>query len=591
MDDLKQLAWQAQRWWAMRVHDLDWEVIKSPVSIFNRKVSKAVVLLVVLSISLTTFVLFPTAAQVSVWETDDNDRHPSVVDNKEMDLALNPPNAQLRIDPVCHPQYNATDRLPKEQRFVVVIPVTEGSPELCKTIMTALALGYPAPIIVNWGVDYHTVSKWTGGRNLPKIPGFLNYLDGVMHPEAHPSERLGEDDLVLMVDAFDVWFQLPAETMLRRYHEINRQANERLCAQWDGDGPMPMKQTIIAGSGKNCHPRALSSGSNLHCDELPESPLRPDLYGPLTEKNRTQAWHNRPRYINGGLYMGPAGDMRRLFRRATEKMQKGIGQGVHLFSEQGIPGEVLGEQEVWRAWRRNHSDSDVMQPAGDDNAEGLMERDLEYHFGLDYAQELSAQTFWTDQDLERGLFDGGFVTFDNQSAIDASSAALNMTPPRLTQIPDDVLSATNPLMDVLGRKQAPSWRKMAVYADYYLANVPVILHHNGFKDRRVAWWDRPWFHGYLRQLVTLRLVPRQPPVPLGTAENGAGVTRYWAPSAERLNRRPRMMKEDARERLPSFGFQDLCHFPGETLDGTPQPHWWEEVFRDAGGPFEDANPV
>ncbi|KAK6714665.1 hypothetical protein SNK04_005599 [Fusarium graminearum] len=40
----------------------------------------------------------------------------------------------------------------RDRRFAMVIPATGASPELCKTVMTGLALGYPSPIIVNWGL-------------------------------------------------------------------------------------------------------------------------------------------------------------------------------------------------------------------------------------------------------------------------------------------------------------------------------------------------------------------------------------------------------------------------------------------------------
>ncbi|KFA79345.1 hypothetical protein S40288_03530 [Stachybotrys chartarum IBT 40288] len=457
----------------------------------------------------------------------------------------------------------------KHRRFSMVIPVTSSSPDLCKTIVTGLALGYPSPIIINWHIDYHAITKWDGGKNLPKIPGFVNYLDAAMHPDVHPSERLEEDDIVLMVDAFDVWFQLPAEVMLRRYHEINEQANARLRRQWKGPDPMPMFQTVVAASGKNCHPQP-ASGSNLHCDKLPISPLRDDLYGPETDKNLTNPRDNRPRYINGGVYIGPAGDMRRLFRRAMQKMEAGINQGVHLFSEQGVPGEVLGEQEVWRQWRRDN------EVTGDD-AMALMDRDFEYHFGLDYAQTLSVQTYWTD--TPDGLFDGAFVTLNNQTSIDEYSKQLGISPVRLKGVPEDIKRAQHPLAHI--SEDPPDWGDMPLYADFFTESVPVIVHHNGFKDRRTKWWTRPWFHRPLRHLLTSHMAPIDPAVPLATVEEEDSTTKYWFLEAEHTDRRPRRMNDTARARLRSMNFGELCHFEDKS-----DVHWWEEVFRDAEGPLE-----
>lgn len=620
--------------WVRRHHGLDFQMLKSSAALRFRKLSRTSMLFIVLSLSLIILMSYPRAhigphtlellqdnrtlemEQHSGNQTLETEQHLSnqtvqvehvssqilpllpesttepdnvhfEVVTEELKPTLTPesiiadiaestpiPEPTRHVDPI--DSHSSKPDVPQEQqrdrRFALVIPATSPSPDLCKTIVTALALGYPSPIIINWGVDYHAITKWEGGQNLPKIPGFVKYLDAAMHPEAHPDEKLEEDDIVLMVDAYDVWFQLPADILLRRYHEINKRANIRLQQQWDRDEPVPMRQTIIAASGKNCHPQP-NSGSNMHCERLPDSPLRADLYGPDTEKDPTKHRDHRPKYINGGVYIGPAGDMRRLFRRAAQKMDAGLSQGVHLFSEQGIPGEVLGEQEVWRQWRR--AKKEVIH---DNDAKSLMDRDFEYHFGLDYNQELSIQTYWTDTD--HGLFDGAFVLLNNQSVIDAYSEALGISPVRLKGVPEDIKSARNPLADVI---ESPNWGEMELYADFFTESVPAIVHHNGFKERRTSWWDKPWFHQHLRKLLAIHLAPRKPEVPLATVEIEGGGVKYWAAAAEKLDRRPRLMGDSAQAPLKKIGFQDVCQYLDDSLRQSGD-HWWDEVFRDAGGP-------
>ncbi|KAM0482040.1 hypothetical protein ACHAPX_003374 [Trichoderma viride] len=627
--------------WVRRHYDLDFQMLKSSVALGFRKMSRASMLFIVLCLSLIIFLLYPKAhigpreleyvqgnrtleiEQPSRNHTLETEQHPSNqtvhiehtsiqtlaplpesttepgsvrldVVTEALKPTLTPesivaeiteptptlgstskPEPTRPIDPIdSHSsEPDAPQKQNKDRRFVLVIPATSPSPDLCKTIATALALGYPSPIIINWGIDYRAITKWEGGQNLPKIPGFVKYLDAAMHPEAHPDEKLEEDDLVLMVDAYDVWFQLPADILLKRYHEINKRANIRLQQQWDRDEPLPMRQTIIAASGKNCHPQP-NSGSNMHCERLPDSPLRADLYGPDTEKDANKHRDHRPKYINGGVYIGPAGDMRRLFRRAAEKMEAGLNQGVHLFSEQGIPGEVLGEQEVWRQWRR--SSKEVIQ---DSDAKSLMDRDFEYHFGLDYNQELSIQTFWTDTD--DGLFDGAFVLLNNQSVIDAHSEALGISPVRLHGVPEDIKSARNPLAGLI---ESPDWGEMELYVDFFTESVPAIVHHNGFKERRTSWWDKPWFHQHLRKLLAIHLAPRIPEEPLAMIEAEDSRVKYWATTAEKIDRRPRLMGDSAQAPLKKVGFQDVCQYLDDSLR-LPSDHWWDEVFRDAGGPF------
>lgn len=182
--------------------------------------------------------------------------------------------------------HSATNNFPEpppgHHRMVIVIPADEPSPDLCKTIISAMALGYPAPHIVNWGKDFNKVGSWFGGAHLGKVTGTLEYLEYMSRKDTNEDERLDDDDLVLMVDAYDIWFQLTPDILINRYYEANRQANKRLAKQWNGKGEMPMQQTIIAASQKKCLPVA-STGANLHCDRLPKSPMREDLYGERTD--------------------------------------------------------------------------------------------------------------------------------------------------------------------------------------------------------------------------------------------------------------------------------------------------------------------
>lgn len=53
-----------------------------------------------------------------------------------------------------NPKWNATDIAPGNRRFVVILPASTPSPSLCKTITSAIALGYPMPVIVNWEVNF-----------------------------------------------------------------------------------------------------------------------------------------------------------------------------------------------------------------------------------------------------------------------------------------------------------------------------------------------------------------------------------------------------------------------------------------------------
>ncbi|CEI61523.1 hypothetical protein FVEN_g9387 [Fusarium venenatum] len=473
------------------------------------------------------------------------------------------------------PSQPPTVPVDQNRRFALVVPVTGPSPNLCKTIFSALALGYPSPVIMNWGVDYHDISHWKLGRNLPKIPGFVQYLDSVMHPNATSMEKLEDDDLVLMVDGHDVWFQLPAEVLLSRYHEINKRANQMLRKQWTGSGPMPMRQTIVMGSQKKCYPRGLEKyGIDMRCDYWPESPLRADLYGPETDKNSSDFSHNRPRWINGGMYIGPAGDMRRMLRRALNDMEAMIGDGFHVRSDQGMLGNLIGKQEVWRQWQRHNQ-------MKNDDLRGLVDGNMEYYAGLDYSEELSSQAKFTKIEGEDELYDTEFISLGDKEVIKQHSEARGISPVRLKGLPDDVNMSRNPLSEF---DHTATWSTMPLYADFFIGNVPAIIHHNGYKERRQTWWDRPWYHQRLRELVTPRLKSLPINKPLATVRAGNNQVRYWGVPAESRDRYPRKANATANGRFAKMEFKELCQWEEKPLKDAKDT-WWEEVLRDGKGPF------
>ncbi|CRK32666.1 hypothetical protein BN1708_019063, partial [Verticillium longisporum] len=105
-------------------------------------------------------------------------------------------------------------------------------------LLSTVANGYPAPLIINWGRDFHKQGGWFGGSHLGKIDGTLDALEALASDEeAPPAERLRPDDLVLIVDAYDVWFQLPPRVLIERFLAQNAAADARILAGWSADAP------------------------------------------------------------------------------------------------------------------------------------------------------------------------------------------------------------------------------------------------------------------------------------------------------------------------------------------------------------------
>jgi len=182
-----------------------------------------------------------------------------------------------------------------DTRLHVLIPANNPDVNLCKTLLTSNALGYPDPTILAWQEKYDTDYLLGGGSHLAKISAVLEWLEA--------SNDAGDDDLVVMMDAYDIWFQLRREVLISRYHSVNDAANERLRQRLgsavDAEG---LKQTVIFGSGKRCAPNQVQT---IGCYPVPESPLPKDVYGNNTDMSvGRNLWYSlRQRWLNSGFIM------------------------------------------------------------------------------------------------------------------------------------------------------------------------------------------------------------------------------------------------------------------------------------------------
>lgn len=179
------------------------------------------------------------------------------------------------------------------------------------------------------------------GAHLAKISKTLEFLEHLT-PEQ-------DNDLVLMIDAYDIWFQFGPQVLLERYHRINNDANARLKRRLGHAYEQATKQSIIFGAGKRCAPNDLSS---IGCYPLPDSPVPMDTYGNNTDTNI--GWSNnkiaslRQRYLNSGYAIGPVHQMRNIFRQAHEMAELHKDNPIYWGSDQAYFIIIFGMQEYVR---------------------------------------------------------------------------------------------------------------------------------------------------------------------------------------------------------------------------------------------------
>ena len=93
------------------------------------------------------------------------------------------------------------------------------------------------------------------------------------------------DDLILIVDGFDVLFQVPVEVLIERYFNVVEMSEERLGERLGMKASelheLGMRQTIFWGPAKVCFPGDTTA---VRCWGAPDSGLPDDIWGPTNKK-------------------------------------------------------------------------------------------------------------------------------------------------------------------------------------------------------------------------------------------------------------------------------------------------------------------
>jgi hypothetical protein len=437
----------------------------------------------------------------------------------------------------------------------VLIPANHKDVNLCKTMLSAAVAGYSTPTLINWNATFDDKDLVAGGSHLAKISGVLQYLR-TLGPER-------DDDLLLLVDGYDIWFQLRPSTLISRFHEINAAANARI-RQTMGSKAVAaegIEQKIVFSAQKRCWPW---KADDPPCYAVPQSSLPQDIYGPETDTDigfkKNPYVKFRQRYLNSGDAMGRVGALKALFERAMEKAEKDRNFG----SDQKIFSEIFGDQEFQREVMRLRHRS-FLQRVGDwlRGRESLLHPHASRHMrehregkpdefgvGLDYASLLGHPTVFAEED-------SAWITHSDPEDISHASAELSISPPRVNGLAKDIVDSQFPF-----RVTAPvpgadfpidrSWREVPLYTNMWTGVVPGLIHHNahrdGLKSLRVSVWDRMWYFNQSRDLYNSTAAG--PVAPIAVVHNDGSEQAWWSPISDKGG-----AKSDQGDWLP---WDDLC---------------------------------
>jgi hypothetical protein len=242
--------------------------------------------------------------------------------------------------------------------------------------MSAMIMNYPPPTIVSPFVDLSKKADW----EKEKLKGVLTYLE---------DKRVVKDnDLVMLVDGRDTWFQLPSELMIRQYLNVVADANRRVKKEY-GE---PFSQTIVFGAKKTCE------GDDVACRHMPSSILPRDTYHTGEGMKETEELVPA-KYLDAETLMGPVKDLRPLFQTALLVLEEGKSQyrtvqsvmktlfgeqilARHIYKKQNRPAALKMYDHIFGALKSSKDQDKI------NNVTLAENRQYEFSIGLDYTHAL-----------------------------------------------------------------------------------------------------------------------------------------------------------------------------------------------------------
>ncbi|OAX78013.1 hypothetical protein ACJ72_07681 [Emergomyces africanus] len=464
--------------------------------------------------------------------------------------AINPPTAELNEDDTF-----ASGTTKSNTSFHLIIRGPRKNPGICRTIFTAMVLNYPPPTVLDMGDPIPEEGK-------PK-PGKLDQLL-VMHSYLTKSTHMKNDDVILIIDASETWFQLPPQIMLQRFHDMLKKNNEKLRWRY---GSVPEKlvntadpgsltstqrysERIIFAADKVCRPNRPYDPS---CYVVPHSNLPPDIFGRLTDTGINVAY-NRPRWLNSGSLIGLVGDVKRLYERAAEINSKAPIPG----DEQEVLAQIFGKQEYTRELDRRLTRPNWYIFMGE--LFGIFRRiDIsrifvrltpgrryEFAIGLDYKSQIFFTMFpHAHHNLE-------WLNYNNVSQLSSVQLSHRVPYESRLNLPADISKCANPFnpphplttqvpppynttVDYLPSPQNESWFTIPLATDVYSTSVPALLQANVASPPTMSdptpnllynWWQRMWYHPWSRALLRKHMRASRGPIATQKAMQGVG-TEAW----------------------------------------------------------------
>ncbi|RFU78876.1 hypothetical protein TARUN_3357 [Trichoderma arundinaceum] len=227
---------------------------------------------------------------------------------------------------------------PKTSRLHYLIPASLPNLNFCYNLVSSAVNRYPVPSLLGWhGADEFDAAK----THLAKLRSMERYFNSL------PPEE--DDDLVIIVDGYDILIQLPPEIMVERYFQLAERADAHLAQRFDiSVGELHrrgLRQTIFLGPDKICWP---IDPHAPRCWAAPESPIPPTAWG--SDMGDNAMFYSDPRWLNSGTIMAPIGDIRKYIAATMDEIRATHDPAYEFReSDQYYLANVWARQEYWRS--------------------------------------------------------------------------------------------------------------------------------------------------------------------------------------------------------------------------------------------------
>ncbi|KAH7321364.1 hypothetical protein B0I35DRAFT_450703 [Stachybotrys elegans] len=418
---------------------------------------------------------------------------------------------------------------PKKSQLHFLIPASQTNIHLCYNVVSAVANRYPVPMLLGWHgrglLDAHKT-------HLAKLRAIQRYLNKLEDKE--------DDDLVVIVDGYDIIMQLPPIVMIERYFKMVDKADARLAKRFDISvkeaRELGLRQTIFWGPDKICWP---INWKAARCWAVPSTDLGPKAFGP--KSGNGEMYFADPRWLNSGTVIGPAGDMRKMIDATMEEIEATYDADFpQSESDQYYLSNLWGRQEYYRSLVA--ANGGEVHGGPQDREVPLVREDdqeTEYHISIDYESAL----FQTKAGYEPFF---GYMQY-NQTGLKAKMdvdmfKAGDEFKPYDIEMPKTVSKVMAKLYDAIPEAHPGSDSKdwlsvVSLGTNYVTKHIYALWHCTGPKE----WIDKQfptlWFYPFVRPLLKAAVKASQEGefISEELIDGRQWVPKTWFPSAEDLD--------------------------------------------------------